>query len=134
VPSVCRVEKRHNLRTPRAPCVGDYDKALKHMQHALAIEPRWLESQLSMAEVEFRLGTRQNDPALTTSAHTRLQGYFLKAGVKPRMAMGSAYEFAEWQTDARKLMDEYKQQDLRRPWMIGRALPSPLVDLSARCA
>lgn len=97
------------MRAPGAPLsVGDYDKALKHMRRALAIESHWLENQLSMAELEFRLGKQENDPALTQKARGRLQEYFLKPGVKPPMAMGSAYEFKEWQKDARKLMDEYK--------------------------
>ena len=97
------------MRAPGAPLsVGDYDKALTHMQRALTIEPHWLENQLSMAELEFRLGKKKNDPALTTSARRRLQEYFLTPGVKPPMAMGSAYEYMEWQKDARTLMEEYR--------------------------
>ena len=97
------------MRAPGAPLsVGDYDKALKHMHRALDIEPHWLENQLSMAELEFRLGKKRNNHALTKSAHRRLQEYFLKPDVKPPMAMGSDYEYKEWQKDARKLMEEYK--------------------------
>ena len=97
------------MRAPGAPLsVGDYDKALKHMQRALEIESHWLENQLYMAELEFRLGKKKNDPTLTESARKRLQEYFLKPGVKPSMAMGSDYEFKGWQKDARKLMEEYK--------------------------
>ena len=97
------------MRAPGPPLsVGDYDKALKHMQRALDIEPHWLENQLSMAELEFRLGKKKDDPALTARARKRLQDYFLRPGVKPPMAMGSAYEFKEWQKDALKLMEEYK--------------------------
>jgi hypothetical protein len=97
------------MRAPGAPVsVGDYDKALQHMQRALNIESHWPENQLSMAELEFRLGKQKNDPALTQRARGRLQQYFLKPDVKPPMAMGSDYEFKEWQKDARKLMEEYK--------------------------
>ena len=97
------------MRAPGAPLsVGDYDKALKHMQRAVGIESHWLENQLYMAELEFRLGKKKNDPALTTSARKRLREYFLKPGVKPPMAMGSDYEFREWQKDAHKLVEEYK--------------------------
>jgi len=97
------------MRAPGAPLsVGDYDKALKHMQRALEIESHWLENQLYMAELEFRLGKKKNDPALTKSARRRLQEYFLKPGVKPPMAMGSNYEFKAWKRDARKMMDENK--------------------------
>lgn len=97
------------MRAPGAPLsVGDYDKAWTHMQRALQIESHWLENQLSMAELEFRLGKKKTDPALTRSARRRLQTYFLTPGVKPPMAMGSAYEFKEWQKDAQKLMEEYK--------------------------
>jgi tetratricopeptide (TPR) repeat protein len=97
------------MRAPGAPLsVGDYDKALKHMQRALEIESHWLENQLYMAELEFRLGKKNSDPALTQRARGRLQEYFLKPNVKPPMAMGSAYEFKEWQKDAHKLMEEYK--------------------------
>jgi hypothetical protein len=97
------------MRAPGSPLgVGDYDKAEIHMKRALAIESHWLENQLSMAELEFRLGKKQNDPAMTKSARKRLQEYFLARGVKPAMALGSNYEFNEWRKDARKLMDEYK--------------------------
>jgi tetratricopeptide (TPR) repeat protein len=96
------------MRAPGAPLsVGDYDKAQKHMKRALNIEPHWLENQLSMAELEFRLGKKKNDPALTKRARRRLQEYFLNPGVKPPMAMGSEYEFKEWQKDARKLLEKY---------------------------
>jgi hypothetical protein len=97
------------MRAPGAPLsVGDYDKAQKHMQRALDIEPHWLENQLSMAELEFRLGKKKNDPSLTKSAHKRLNEYFLKPEVKPPMAMGSDFEYKEWQKDARNLMEKYK--------------------------
>ena len=107
------VELRYALdriwRAPGAPVsVGDYDKALKHMQRALEIESHWPENQLYMAELEFRLGKKKNDPALTKRARGRLQEYFLKPNVKPPMAMGSDYEFKEWQKDAHKLVEEYK--------------------------
>ena len=97
------------MRAPGAPLsVGDYDKAQKHMQRALDIEPHWLENQLSMAELEFRLGKKKNDPSLTKSAHKRLNEYFLKPDVNPPMAMGSDFEYKEWQKDARNLMEKYK--------------------------
>jgi hypothetical protein len=97
------------MRAPGAPLsVGDYDKALEHMRRALQIESHWPENQLGMAELEFRLGRKNGDPALTASARTRLEAYFLKPDVKPPMAMGSDYEFREWQKEARKLMEEYK--------------------------
>lgn len=97
------------MRAPGAPLsVGDYDKALTHMQRALKIESHWLENQLYMAELEFRLGKKKSDPALTKSARKRLQEYFLARGVNPAMALGSSYEFKVWRKDARKLMDEYK--------------------------
>jgi hypothetical protein len=97
------------MRAPGAPLgVGDYDKALSHMQRALHIESHWLENQLYMAELEFRLGKKNHDSALTKTARGRLQDSFLKPGVRPSMAMGSAYEFKEWQKTAQKLMEEYK--------------------------
>lgn len=96
------------MRAPGAPLsVGDYDKALIHMQRAVHVESHWLENQLYMAELEFRIGKKKNDPGLTTSARGRLQEYFLKPGAKPPMAMGSAYEFKEWRKVARKLMEQY---------------------------
>ncbi|MEK7487684.1 MAG: hypothetical protein AABZ60_25420 [Planctomycetota bacterium] len=96
------------MRAPGSPLsVGDYEKALKHMERALEIEPHWLENQLYMAELEFRLGKKNDDPALTKKASRRLQA-FLTSDVKPPMVMGVEYEFKEWQKDARKLMEEYK--------------------------
>jgi tetratricopeptide (TPR) repeat protein len=96
------------MRAPGSPLsVGDYDKARKHMKRALEIEPHWLENQLYMAELEFRLGKKKHDPALTKSAHRRLQEYFLKPGVKPPMAMGSEFEFKELQKEARNLSEKY---------------------------
>lgn len=97
------------MRAPGSPLsVGDYDKALKHMKRALEIESHWLENQLAMAELELRLGKKRNDPELMKSARGRLQRYFLKPDVKPSMALGSGYEFKEWQKDARKLTEEYQ--------------------------
>lgn len=96
------------MRAPGAPLsVGDYDKSLAHMQRALHIESHWLENQLYMAELEFRLGKKKSDPASINSARKRLQDYFLKPGAKPSMALGSAFEFKEWQKVARKLMEKY---------------------------
>lgn len=96
------------MRAPGAPLsVGDYDKALKHMQRSLEIESHWLENQLYMAELEFRLGKKKDDPELTKKARRRLKA-FLTPDVKPPMVMGSEYEFKEWQKEARKLMEDYK--------------------------
>ncbi len=97
------------MRAPGPPLsVGDYDKALKHMQRAVEIESHWLENQLFMAELELRLGKKSDNPVQMESAHKRLQEYFLKPDAKPPMAMGSEYEFKEWKEDARKLLEEYK--------------------------
>jgi hypothetical protein len=97
------------MRAPGPPLsVGDYDKALTHMQRALAIESHWLENQLYMAELELRLGEKNGDPLQKERANKRLQEYFLKPDAKPPMAMGSDYEFREWQKDARRLLEEYK--------------------------
>jgi len=97
------------MRAPGPPLsVGDYDKALKHMQRAVEIESHWLENQLYMAELELRLSKKNDNPAQEESAHKRLQEYFLKPDAKPPMAMGSDYEFKEWQKDALKLMEKYK--------------------------
>lgn len=87
--------------------VGDYDKALTHMRHAISVESHWPENQLYMAELELRLGKKKDDPALMKSARGRLDKYFLAPGVKPPMAAGSAFEFASWQKDARKLVADY---------------------------
>ena len=96
------------MRAPAAPLgVGDYDKALIHMQRAVNVESHWLENQLYMAELEFKLGKKHHDPALTKRARGRLDKYFLNPGAKPPMATGSTYEFKEWRKDARKLMETY---------------------------
>lgn len=96
------------MRAPGWPLsVGDYDKALRHMQRALEIEPHWMENQLYMAELEFRLGKEKDDPEMTKKAHIRLKA-FLTPNVKPPMVMGSEYEFKEWQKDARKLLEDYQ--------------------------
>ena len=96
------------MRAPGRPLgVGDYDKALKHMERAVRVESHWLENQLYMAELEFRLGKKHNDPARLKRARARLQQYFLKPGAKPPMAMGSGFEFKELRKSARKLMAEY---------------------------
>ena len=96
------------MRAPAAPLsIGNYDKALTHMQRAVHIESHWLENQLYMAELEFRMGKKNNDPALTARARGRLQQYFLRSGAKPSMAFGSAYEFKAWKTKARVLLEKY---------------------------
>ena len=97
------------MRAPGPPVsVGDYDKALKHMQRAIEIESHWLENQLYMAELELRLSKKDDNPAQKESAHRRLQEYFLKPDAKPAMALGADFEFKVWQKDARKLMEDYK--------------------------
>lgn len=96
------------MRAPGWPLsVGDYIKAERHMQRALAIEPHWPENQLYMAELEFRLGAKRGDARLTESARQRLQEYFFNPDVTPPMAMASAFEYAQLQKEARKLSDDY---------------------------
>jgi len=97
------------MRAPGKPLsVGSYEKALRHMNRALYLEPHWPENQLYMAELEFRLGAKEKDAALTQSARQRLQEYFFDPARKPPMAMASEFEFAELQKDARKLLDDYE--------------------------
>ena len=97
------------MRAPNPPfSVGDYDKAWRHLQRALVIESHWIENQLYQAELEYRLGKQNDSAALTASARTRLQAYFLDPGVSPAMAMGAGYEFARCQEMARELVETYQ--------------------------
>jgi len=97
------------MRAPGKPLsVGDYDKAKRHMNRAIEIEPHWPENQLYMAELEFRLGAKTDDAKLTASARKRLQEYFFNPAATPPMAMGSEFEYGQLQKDARKLREDYK--------------------------
>ncbi|MBP9890321.1 MAG: hypothetical protein KBG84_00325 [Planctomycetes bacterium] len=95
------------MRAPGAPLsVGDFDKALTHMSRALEIEPHWPENQLYMAELEFRLAKKTDDPAYAKKARARLEENIL--GSEAKAPMGTVYEFKAWQEDARKLLEDNK--------------------------
>lgn len=95
------------MRAPGAPLsVGDFDKALTHMSRALEIEPHWPENQLYMAELEFRLAKKTDDPAYAKKARARLEENIL--GSEAKAPMGTVYEFKAWQDDARKLLEDNK--------------------------
>lgn len=95
------------MRSPGSPIgPGDWDLAEKHMKRALEIDPIWPENQLYMAELEFGLSRKRDDPKYAESARARLQKHFLSDEAKS--PMGSRFEFAMWQKDARKLIDDNK--------------------------
>jgi hypothetical protein len=59
-----------------------------------------------MAELEFRLSKKRDDPAYANKARARLEEYLL--GSEAKAPMGTVFEFKSWQEDARKLIEEDK--------------------------
>jgi tetratricopeptide (TPR) repeat protein len=91
------------MRSPGWPIgPGDWDLAEKHMRRALEIDPNWPENQLYMAELEFGLAKKRGEPAFADSARARLQKHFLSEDASS--PMGSHFEFAAWQQEARNLI------------------------------
>ncbi len=96
------------MRAPGSPIgPGDWDLAEKHMTRAFEIDPTWPENQLYMAELEFGLAKKRDDPTYAHKARARLNEHLLHADAQS--PMGSKFEFDLWQQDARKLLEDNKE-------------------------